>query len=733
MVATDTTLPKSGVISAPQIRAWLDDLAKQRSSADMARLQTAVHWIQTTQKDRVQLDGMENLLALLHTADILNRLKMDTDTLLAALLSEQPKLADFHPRQLAQTFGESVLRLVQQVSKIRELSASGAQVETQDTEKLRRLLLAVADDVRAILLLLAKRLRLMRNLSRAPAELRKILANETQSVHAPLANRLGIWQLKWELEDLSLRYLQPDVYQHLVDKLAAKRREREAFITDTIQRLEKLCQSRGISTQVAGRPKHIFSIWLKMQRKHLDFEQVLDVRAVRVLVDGVTQCYETLGLAHTTWRPIPGEFDDYIARPKPNGYQSLHTAVIGEDGKPLEIQIRTHAMHEQAERGVAAHWRYKECREQDGELERRIIWLRRWLEEPDRAQSTLEVEDDFTARRIYVLSPQSKVVDLPVGATPVDFAYAIHSDVGHRCRGAKVDGRIVPLSKKLRSGQQVEILTAKQGGPSRDWLNAQAGYVNTSKALNRIRQWFKQQQYGQHVQTGKQILEREIRRLGLPKPDITKLAHAMKYRQDDELLAALGRGDLSAIQVLHIDEPNQSAPPFAEIDQPALRKTSRQPNGGNDTSRQVVVAGISDLLTQMARCCKPVPNDPIIGYITKGRGVTVHRQDCRMIRKLGAAQPERLLEVNWSEQRSDAGFLVDLQVKAADRHGLLNDVSSVLTQAQVEVLSVQSRSNAQKTQTHMRMTLEVRHMAELSRVIERLAQIPDISDVHRIV
>lgn len=452
------------------------------------------------------------------------------------------------------------------------------------------------------------------------------------------------------------------------------------------------------------------------------------------MVDTTAQCYEVLGLVHAQWRPIPGEFDDYIAQAKPNGYQSLHTAVVGEDDKPLEIQIRTRTMHEQAERGVAAHWRYKERSEQDHELERRIAWLRRWLEDPTQSQIDLASADEYAAQRIYVLSPQGKVIELPANATPVDFAYAIHSDVGHRCRGAKVDGRIVPLSSQLISGQQVEILTTKTGGPSRDWLNTHSGYVTTSKALNRIRHWFKQQDFAQHVQTGRQLLEREIKRLGLGKPDINKLARQFDYRQDDEFLAALGRGDLSTLHILHAEQakPPESTPD--EIDASIQAKVdNKKSRPRNTTQSQVNVQGVGDLMTQIARCCKPVPYDAIIGYITQGRGISVHRQDCRVLQKLDETQRQRLIEVNWNEPPQDANFVVDLQIQATDRSGLLSDISSSLNQAHIDILGVRSQSNKRKAEAHMRITLEIHDMAELSRIIERLSQIPDVMDVCRIV
>lgn len=729
MVSLTTNLPTEGVASEPQINAWLDTLALQRSEKEIQRLHKAIQQAKTTHQGQQFIDGMDTLLALLHTADILDNLKLDTDTLLAAILSELPRQPHYDAQKLSKDFGASVAKMVGQAATIRELSANAVK-KADDSEKLRRLLLNLAEDVRVILLLLAKRLRLLRRLKQVPEAIQKQIASETRRVHAPLANRLGVWHIKWELEDLSLRYLEPDIYKDLVQKLDSKRREREAFVKAVIQRLDDLCKAQDITAEISGRPKHIYSIWHKMQKKHLDFEQVFDVRAVRVLVDTTAQCYEVLGLVHAQWKPIPGEFDDYIANPKPNGYRSLHTAVVGEDGRPLEIQVRTQDMHEHAERGVAAHWRYKESSGQDSELERRIAWLRRWLEQPQQEAIQDIEEHSFTAKRIYVLSPQGKVVELPNGATPVDFAYAIHTDVGHRCRGAKVNGRITPLTTALASGQQVEIMTAKEGGPSRDWLNPHSGYVASSRASNRIRQWFKQQDHSQHVHMGRASIEREVKRLGVNKPDLEAAAKRLNHRQIDDLLAAVGRGDLSAIQVVNTQQA-QPEPNAEQIDQSIQQKVQRKTPQKHLPAGNIVVSGVGDLMTQMARCCKPVPYDPIVGYITRGRGVTVHRKDCHMVKKMDSANQARLIDVLWGDTQQDARFTVDIQLVAADRKGLLRDVSSVFTNAEIDVLGMKSQSDRRQQRASMSIRVEVSDMNELSQVIDRLEQVPDVEDVYR--
>jgi len=544
-----------------------------------------------------------------------------------------------------------------------------------------------------------------------------------------------VWRLKWELEDLCLRYLQPAEYTRLASQLDGKRREREAFIADVIERMGAACAQADIPVDLSGRPKHIYSIWKKMKRKRVDFEQVFDVRAVRALVETVPQCYEVLGIAHSLWRPVPGEFDDYIAHPKQNGYRSLHTAVVGDDGKPLEIQVRTREMHEHAERGVAAHWKYKESKSQDDELERRIEWMRRWLEQQDDDNPPPDsVEDDteYEARRIYVLSPQGKVVELPNGATALDFAYAIHTLVGHRCRGAKVDGHIAPLAQPLKSGQKVEILTVKEGGPSRDWLNPHSGYLTTNKARNRIRQWFKQQDYDQHTAIGRASLEREVGRLSLPKPDLDKLAARFNFKTHDDLLAAIGRGELSAIQVANAQAERVPRDAAAIADHEIPEKLRRRaPSRAAGGAGQVVVDGVGDLMTQVAKCCKPVPYDDIIGYITKGRGVTVHRKDCAVVRKMDAEHRARLVEVAWGDSQKDSRFLVDIHVLATDRKGLLRDISSVFANAEIDVLGVNTQSDRRSERASMRFTAEVNDMTQLSRVIDRLAQIPDVLEVRR--
>ncbi len=731
MVSPVSLLPRDGDVSPAQVEAWLASLQGHRGAADVERLRGAVAEAAARHTGETMPDGTGKLLGLLQTADILNGLKLDTETLVAAVLSEIPRGPGFDRQAIASRYGERVADMLALGSRIRDLSASGARGggdEGSGVEALRRLLLGLADDVRVLLVVLAKRLRLMRGLHRLEREAQLTVARETRLVHAPLANRLGIWQMKWELEDLSLRYLEPETYKELARQLDGKRREREDFIADVIGRLQAECRMHDINAEISGRPKHIYSIWKKMQRKRVGFDQVFDVRAVRVLVDTVAQCYEVLGIVHGLWRPVPGEFDDYIARPKGNGYSSLHTAVVGDDGRPLEVQVRTREMHEHAERGVAAHWRYKESRGADADLERRVHWMRRWLENSDDVPDEGD-ESEFEARRIYVLTPQGRVIELPKGATAVDFAYAIHTSVGHRCRGAKADGRIITLTQPLESGQTVEILTAKEGGPSRDWLNPHSGYLATARARNRIRHWFKVQDYDAHLHAGRAALEKELARLGVSRPDLEHIAPRFNFLGVDDLLAAIGRGDLSAVQVANTQVEPVRREPGSEL--PARPGRKRPGKGRARAGAQIEVQGIGDLLTQMARCCKPVPFDPIIGFITRGRGVTVHRRDCPVVRKMVPEQRSRLVEVRWADEQAESIFLVDVHIFANDRKGLLRDITSVFANDDVDVLGVKTQSDRRQERADMRFTVEVRDMTQLSRVLERLAQIPDIIDVRR--
>lgn len=738
MVSITSVLPKDNHIDEQGVEVWLNSIAAERDADEMEYLRAACMEALHLYKDSVRSTGELTILSVLHVADILNGLQLDVEALAAALLHEAVGTIGFDARRIEGLFGKHLLDMINNMARI-GMVASGPTTEineSQHIENLRRMLLGIAGDVRVVLVILAERVHIARMLKHCDETTRRRVAIETRDIYAPLANRLGIWQLKWELEDLSLRYLEPDEYMDLARRLKGRRHDRENYIHDVISLLHEKFAEQGIKADISGRPKHIYSIWKKMKRKNVDFDQIFDVLAVRVMVDTVAQCYEVLGIVHGIWKHIPGEFDDYIATPKANNYQSLHTAVIDPQGKPLEIQVRTYDMHDHAERGVAAHWRYKENRGQDAELEKRIEWMRNWLEMKEEGQSEAEFVDDaqavFEAAQIYVLTPHGKVVELPQGSTPIDFAYAIHTDVGHRCRGAKIDGHIVTLNTKLQSGHTVEILTVKQGGPSRDWLNMHLGYCKTSRARARIRQWFKHQDYEEHVKIGRASLEREINKLGLHWPDLDKIAERFNQKNSEEMLAAIGRGDVSPIQVAACAHRRQAELPLNLPPQHEPVKRRSRHSKKTVPNNNVIVDGVGDLLTTMAKCCKPVPYDPIVGYITRGRGITIHRRDCAMIQKIDESGRERLINVVWANEESgDSAYPVDIRIFANDRKYLLRDISNVLSNEDVDVVGVTTHSDKKTDRATMRFTIEIENLRQLSRVIEKLSQLPEVIEVKR--
>jgi GTP pyrophosphokinase len=704
-----------------------EDLVRRRPSEQVALIERA--WAEA---GRLLPPGPRE--RGLDAARVLADLNLDHETVAAALVHPAVTAGALAPADLSERFGEGVARLLEGVGRMDALreyrEAGGADekgAEQARLEGLRKLLLAMAEDLRVILVRLAEQVTLLRSLRRGSDEARRPVARETLDIYAPLANRLGIWQMKWELEDLSFRFLEPDKYQGIARRLDERRSDRERYIQGAVERLRAQLAADGIRAEVTGRPKHIFSIWRKMQAKGVDFDELFDVRAVRVLVDTVKDCYAALGVVHGLWQHIPREFDDYIASPKGNSYQSLHTAVVGPGGRTLEVQIRTHEMHRHAELGVAAHWQYKEGGRQDPRFADRVAWLRQLLEVRDEGGGASDLLERFKTEvfhdRVYVLTPKGRVVDLPRGATPLDFAYAVHSEVGHRCRGAKVGGSIVPLTYELRNGDQVEILTARQGGPSRDWLNQGLGYLKTSRARGKVRQWFKQQDYDKCVASGRDQLDRELRRLGVSEVNLERLAQRLRFPRVDDLCAGVGRGEVSGAQI---------AGALQEEVLPAAALPERKPRpappagGGGD----VTVEGVGNLMTHMARCCKPVPPDPISGYITHGRGVTIHRQDCPNVLRLAAEDGARLIDVTWSRGEGRT-YPVDIQVEAYDRQGLLRDVGLVLASEKVNVIGVNTFTDRETSIAQMRFTIEVPDAARLARVLARLTQLHNVIDVRR--
>ncbi len=731
MVSVVSNIPAEQQLNEQTIAAWIDPISQRFSKSEQALLRDACTLMFRTHQGSVQPSGESTVHYLLCVADILAGLEMDHETIAAALLHDLLNSEAIDVELLRERFSKGVAGMVEDMARIGLVAGIQQNVtqgaDSQHAENLRRMLLSIADDVRVVLIVLAECLHGLRTVKSFPDDVRQRVALEVRDIYAPLANRLGVWQIKWELEDLALRYLEPEAYQEVASQLDGRREERERFIADVIKMLQAKFREHEIKAEIFGRPKHINSIWRKMQRKAVDFDQIFDLRAVRVLVDSVADCYAVLGIVHSLWRHIPGEFDDYIATPKANMYQSLHTAVVGPGGKNMEVQIRTHEMHQHSELGVAAHWAYKEGKKQDSEFERRIIMMRNWLELKEEESGAEDFFDRFKSEfepvQAYVLTPQGKVIELPKGATPVDFAYAIHSDVGHRCRGAKVDGHIVPLTHQLESGHTVEIITAREGGPSRDWLSPHHGYIKTARARNRVRQWFRHQDFEQHVQMGRANLDREFNRLGVGKADLDRLAAGFNLQKGEDLLAAVGRGDISPIQVAGATGERKQAAPSKKRTSTSRHK--EKPRG------EIVVEGIDDLMTNIARCCKPVPYDPIIGYITQGRGVTVHRKDCAMMGRLDEAQRARLIGVAWSSQQSGSTYPVDVQVNAQDRKGLLGEISSVFTNEKLDIIGVLCRSNRKNDTASMQFTVEIVDISQLSRVLNQIAQMPEVYEVFR--
>jgi len=598
-----------------------------------------------------------------------------------------------------------------------------------NAEGLRRLLLAIVRDLRVVPVLLALQLARLRAAAALPDAERLALARLAADLLAPLANRLGIWQLKWEIEDLAFRHLQPETYQRIARLLDEKRVAREQYIEEVKRQLREALAAAGIEAEVAGRPKHIYSIWKKMQRKDVPFGELYDIRAVRVLVADVADCYAALGVVHQVWTPIAREFDDYIARPKGNGYRSLHTAVIGPEGRTVEVQIRTRDMHEQAELGVAAHWRYKEGGGADASFERKIAWMRQLLEASEGDEQALQagLRTDLVEDRVYVLTPQGKVIDLPRGATVLDFAYAVHTEVGHRCRGAKVNGRIVTLDHAPATGDVVEILTGKEAAPRRDWLLPANGYLVTGRARDKVRAWFHKLDRAQNLAEGRELLDKELRRLGLIGADLAPVLPKLRVATVDDLMVALSLGDIGPAQVsraLHEAQQPKEPNPLPPV--PAAAARDRV--GARHDS--FVVEGVGNLLTQLARCCQPVPGDAIAGYLTRGRGISVHRADCAALARLLARDPDRAMPVAWG--RAGGTYAVDVAIQGFDRKSLLKDITTLIAQEGVHIHAIASRADDGRGLVDLRLTLKVSDFGQLSRLLARLAGVPGVRDARRV-
>jgi len=747
-----------------KIEKLMESLPDMYTLPDRDLIYRAYHMAEAAHSGQNRVSGEAYINHCVAVAAILAELRVPVDVVIAGLLHDTVEDTAVTLEDIRNDFGEDVAKLVDGVTKLTQLPrvSRGDQHPEEDirdeelrqvadrrgepdpdvaaglstksrrydlvSETLRKTFLAMGEDVRVVLIKLADRLHNMRTLGHLPEQKRRRIAQETLDIFAPLANRLGIWQMKWELEDLGFRYVNPEKYKEIANNLAEKRLDREREMGEIIDHLTEIIGQAGIKPEISGRPKHIYSIYRKMVRKGVPFDQVHDIRGVRIIVQDIPSAYSTLGVIHTHWRPIPGQFDDYIAVPKDNFYQSLHTSVLYDDGKTLEIQIRTAEMHQNAELGIAAHWRYKEGAPRDDAFEKKILWFRslmEWKQDVDDAGEFVDsLKTDVFQDRVYIFTPKGDIYDLPVGSTPIDFAYHVHTDIGHRCRGAKVNGKLVALDYVLRTGEQVEILTAKRGGPSRDWLNPNLGLVKTQRAKAKIRYWFKKQAREQNINQGRDLLEKELRRLGVGDINLEQLARQFEYRSVEDLYVAVGTGDVPLIRIANQLMQN-------EKDEEGLKFGARLiPETTVEDKDTITVVGLKGLLTTMARCCNPVPGDDIVGYVTRGRGATIHRRDCPNILRL--RERERLVRVAWGEPKRT--YPVSVRVKAYDRDGLARDVSNLVANEGINMGLVQAGVNhdSKLSLAVLDLVLEVKDIDQLTRVLTRIEALPNVMEARRV-
>ena len=724
------------------VNRWIAQLSIRLNEEEVTRVTEACELVRVAGKrpPRELSDWAQQsdcFMAGLDTAQLLADLHVGCDCLVAGIVYRAVREERLDIDTVAGHFGAEVVELVRGVLRMAAISNLNSEAANPvlgqadgQRDNIRKMLISLVDDVRVALIKLAERTCAIRAVKND--ELRRTgIAREVFDVYAPLAHRLGIGQLKWELEDLSFRYIYADAYRKIAHLLDGKRLERDHFISRVKEELGQVLRGEGFQFEVAGRAKHIYSIWRKMQRKGIGFSQVFDIRAVRILVPDIKDCYTTLGVIHGLWRNIPNEFDDYIANPKENGYRALHTAVIGPEGKVLEVQIRTYEMHEEAELGVCAHWRYKGSDSQRGALantyEEKIAWLRQvldWYEETGDARGVAEqFSFDVAQDRVYVFTPQGDVVNLAQGATPLDFAYHVHTEVGHRCRGAKVNGSIVPLTYALKTGERVEVLVNREGQPRRDWLQPGLGYLRTSRARAKVQHWFKAQTREDNVAAGRHLLEREFKRLALTSIDYKRVVKKIQLHTVDDMYAAVGSGDLSSAQVL-----NAAQGLVLKSPEPALRLKKAGPTSHKNS---VQVRGVGNLLTQLAGCCKPLPGDAISGFITQGRGVSIHREDCARFLNLQTSSPERIIDVEWGDS-PQAGYQVDVAIEAYDRQGLLRDITELFANARINVLAIVTATNKKNHTATMRLTVEVANLGSLSKLLERIDRLNNVISAVRV-
>jgi len=737
MKSTHTAIP---------LEKLLEQLPETFSAKDRDLVQRAYLVAEEAHREQRRHSGEPYINHCVSVASILAELKVPPEVIAAGLLHDTVEDTTVTLADIRRDFGETITALVDGVTKLTHLprvSRGDQHPDKEDnnpeaeenltppallgrkedivSETLRKTFLAMGKDVRVMFIKLADRLHNMRTLSHMPEHKRKRIAQETLDIFSPVANRLGIWQIKWELEDLGFRYVNPIKYKEIAELLSEKRPDREAQLEAIKDNLIKLLDKNNIKAEISGRPKHIYSIYKKMQKKDKPFDMVRDVRAVRLIVPDVPSCYAALGVIHTTWRPIPGEFDDYIAAPKDNFYQSLHTAVVYDDKRPIEVQIRTHDMHLNAEYGIAAHWRYKEgTKQSDKNYEQHINSLRSMMEwgpdVHDAAEFVESMHSDVFQDRVYIFTPRGDAIDLPAGSTPIDFAYHVHTDIGHCCRGARVNGKLVPLYQELKTGDQVEILTAKRGAPSRDWLNPNLGLVKTQRARSKIKVWFKKQEDEQNLTQGRDTLEKELQRLGVKEVNFEKMARELNYKTPDEMFIELGNGDLPVSKVIKQFSQQEEVLDIFEVNPGTTSATS---------TNAIEVVGLKGMYSTMARCCNPMPGDQVVGFITRGHGATIHRQDCPNI--LQTKERERLLQVSWGHV--ERTYPVPVKIKAYDRQGLVSDISNLLSDENINIADV--NVNVNRSIADLRLVIEVKDITQLSRVLTRIENLPNVMEAHR--
>ena len=751
-------------LPAENVPLWLDSISEGHSKKELEIIHKAALFAIDCHQGQVRRSGEAYVNHTFAVAAIVHELGLDFEAIIAALLHDSVEDTDVTLDDIRQEFGDCVAQMVNGVTKMESIqefaedehavdlnqnesiSKLSSKLQNQHDkeqnriESLRKMMLAMVEDVRVVLIKLSDRLHNMRTMEHMPAHKQIAKSKETLEIFSPLANRLGVWQLKWELEDLAFRYIEPETYKDIAKKLKHRRVDRDEYIAKFVDQLQTELKEGGIQADVKGRSKHIYSIWAKMQRKNLDFENVYDIRAVRLLVESVQECYAVLGMIHTKWKYIPGEFDDYIATPKENNYQSIHTAVIGPEGRVIEIQIRTVDMHKANELGVAAHWRYKEGAKSDSSLEHKILWLRQLMEWKDDVVDASEfverVQEDVFENRIYVFTPKGKVIDMPEGATPIDFAYRIHTEVGHKCRGALVNGKMVPLTTPLQTGQRVEVITQKGGSPSLDWLSSHHHFIKTRRARSAIQHYFRYQNRDETLAHGRDLLDKELHRMNVPDVNLERLAKSMKFENADELYLKiadgsirLGRVSMMALKLVRPDQ-HELFDNSAQTDKTNFTQQSTPKMTAIGSDSGIKVGGVENMLVKAANCCLSIPGDKVKGFITRGSGVSVHRVDCNNMLNLQETEMDRIIDIDWFNQ-SQRTYPMSIMVEAFDRKGLLTDISGIFTTEKVNVIEMTTRTDPKDQTVTMIVTAELPNIESMSQVINRIMQIPNVHDVRR--